>query len=167
MITTINEFRKLNEGAGNTRIRFDGVDYPTYYIDYYTAEDDEEFPENTNDYFVDDVTVNINSFKTVHLTKLDKEEYITRDQAIYFENDIIKVVFADNEASMAVGCIPVFHYDETDEEVYDEVKFKEESKKFFTELLTIYKLSKPTSAWTSQEVTSIDEKKKFNNRCTN
>lgn len=170
MITTINEFRKMNEGRGNTRIRFEGVNYPTYYIDYYTAEDDEEFPENVNDDFLDDVTGNIKHFKTVQLTKLDKPEHIGNDQVIYLENDIIKVVFADNENTIAVGCIPVFHFngEEFDsEEIYDEAKFKEESKKFFTELLTLYKLSTATSAWTSREVTSIDENKKLLNRRTN
>ena len=120
--------------------------------------------ENANDMFVEDVTGNIAHFKTVQLTKLAEPEYVeqSHDQSVYFENDIIKVVFADNEWSMAVGCIPVMtetdDYDTPDS--YDVDKFNEESTKFFRELLTIYTLRKPNGAWMSSDVTSIEEPKK-------
>jgi hypothetical protein len=150
----------LNEGRGNTRIRFESENYPTYYVEYYKAEEPEdEDSEILNDTFVDDVVGNISGFKTVELTKLDKPEsmqYPYDNQTIYFENDIIKVVFADNEWSMAIGCIPVFSFNDEDEETYDEKKFKDEATKFFTELATMYQLHKASSAWTSSKVDKIE-----------
>lgn len=168
MITKINEFSKhqaklIKEGRGNATIRHDGVNYPTYYIDYYSSTETDEDTgeeienENANDDFLRDVIGNIQHMSTVQLNKVEPVKWLDNDQAVYFENDILKVVFADNENSMAVGCIPVFTFDEHDEETYDEAKFKEEYTKFFTELLEIYKLRKATSAWTSTEVDRITE----------
>jgi hypothetical protein len=174
MITTINEFKKylnnakkINEGRGNTIIRFENQSWPTYYIEYYSSTDiDEETGEeytneNANDMFVEDLVGNIeHSIKTVELTKLSEPKWLDNDQAVYFENDIMKVIFADNEWSMAVGCIPVFSWQEVDGdeiETYNEDKFNEEVNKFFTGLLEMYTLHKATSAWTSAKVDKIDE----------
>src|SRR3990172_8406821 len=98
MITSINEWKKYQaknkivEGRGNTRIRFEGVNYPTYYIDYYGTDIDEETGEeneNVNDTFLDDVIGNLSHLKTVSLEKLAKPEYMNNDSAIYFENNIM------------------------------------------------------------------------------
>jgi len=144
----------LNEGSGNKIIRFDGVNCPTYYIDYY--EQDEDNPDgDPNETFLEDVIGNISHFTTVALDKLTKPERLSNDETIYFENDSIKVVFADNEWSMAVGCIPVLDYDDDGDETYDKQKFKEESTMFFIELLGAYNLRTATGAWTSEDVTEI------------
>jgi len=158
MITTINEFKKtlITEGRGNTIITYDSRRWPTYYIDYYSSTDEDEDGneyenENANDGFLDDVIGNLQFFKTVNLNLLDKPEYLDRDQVVYFEGQYIKVVFSDNEDSMAVGVIPIYDFNEDDEEIIPD-GFNEEASKFFNELKSLYNLSVATSAWTSANV---------------
>lgn len=158
LYTTINEFKQalIKEGRGNVSLRYDGKHWPIYYIKYYDFtdidEDGNEFENpDANDYFVDDVAGNIKHFKTINLTKLDKQEWINNDTAVYFEGENIRVCFIDNEWSMGVGLIPIYDYDENDEEIIPD-GFNEEASKFFNELNSIYQLYKSTSAWTSSPV---------------
>lgn len=160
MITSINEFKKtlINEGSGNTRIRYEDQFWPTYYVEYYsttdTDEEGNEFEnENANDYFLEDIVENISNFETVNLTKLDKPEWLNNDQSIYFEGENIKIVFADNEWSLAVGVIPIYEFNENDEEVIP-VGFNDEASKFFNELKSLYNLSVANGAWMSSKVDS-------------
>jgi len=148
----------LNEGRGNTIIRYENHNWPTYYIEYYSSTDEDEDGneyenENANDNFIDDVVGNISHFKTVNLTKLDKPEWLNNDQSIYFEGENIKIVFADNEWSLAVGVIPIYEFNENDEEVIP-AGFNDEATKFFNELKSLYNLSVANGAWMSSKVDS-------------
>jgi hypothetical protein len=98
-------------GAGNTIIRHDGTSYNTYYLEHYSHSDDNDKPycdDNPcicNEYFIDDLTGNISSFK--NLVKAYKR-YIP-DCRVIAENSILMVVIADNEWSTAIACIPILN----------------------------------------------------------
>ncbi len=160
-LSTIPVGKSVNEGTGNTTIRFEGEKYPTYYIEYYSSEDEDEDGNPTtnnyvNDTFHDDVIGNLlHNDCNLNLREVNPVKWIGNDQAVYLENDVLRIVFADNEWSMAVGTIPVMTYNEEDEEVVPE-NFLAESKRVFECLLGMYELHKANGAWLSSKVDSIE-----------
>lgn len=156
-------------GRGNTIIRDSiGNTHPTYYIDYYEHDDSEESScDGTNCYcndsFLSDVLCNIRWSVAVKITHLEEtyghnennptpsfyRDGWNNDYAIFFESNVMQVIFSDNESSMAIGCVP--KYNENDKPI-NLGAYKAEANKFMRLLNEIYALSERTSAWTSGKI---------------
>jgi len=142
-------------GRGNAIIRQEGVNYSTFYIEYYQHneelnEDGEPYCDGNshchcNDTFYDDVMGNIECSIMPKIKSMRKANSWIYDGKVIFESYYIKVVIVDNEWSMAIGVVPVERADAI---------YIAQANKFMRELHSMYQLHTRTSAWTSEQLPS-------------
>ena len=131
----------IKEGRGNAVMRFEGINWPTYYIEY---DPDEA------DFFYDDVITNTQySIKKHGFDKLSRPRFIN-EWSVKFEGHVSDVCFTDNEWSIAVSVIP--NEDYFYESNGDLSEYNREATKVFNEIQSMYTLHARTSAWSSAKV---------------
>lgn len=138
----------IAEGAGNFRIRYEGVDWPTYYASYPDFDGDALTPY---EYMTDlkDEIKNMKSVKKYGLKPADS--WIDNGAHIIFENDVAGIALADNEWSLAIGIVPTEeYYFDRDENTMDE--FNEQATAILNDIAEFADLHERTGPWTSKPV---------------
>ena len=148
-------------GAGNwlPGNRGDLLDYQGYYVEYEGIYGERYFDEDLSDEGeMDDFIENvIYGLKAKFKDLSDSNEWRSRDEKIYLEDDIIQLVMGDNENSAALYFILEDYYDEEEErEVIEEyrAKFAEYVEGLKDILIEYYPgcVKERAGAWTSAAI---------------
>ena len=128
-------------GRGNFLFCKDGINYPTFYIQLETEEDDEMFDEEL--FCEEDF---IETIKSEISKDFCECEYFIDNFKIIGETDNFCLAIADNENSIAISCLLKDEYSELN------IEFKNSVNEFFRKLSKLYDLTFRTSAWTSEKI---------------
>ena len=145
----VGAMESVNEGAGNylpPEPWREEEEYEMVYVDWSPKSDyDETESDMAYEQFRDDLE---NACNVLGLTPV-KDEWVDNNTSVFAENDVVKVLLADNQNTVAVVVVPVEQTDENGDVTKFGREYEEVAKKLFTELGQYFELSVRNGPWLS------------------